>query len=60
MATAQLEQQQLLIGGEWVDAKSGNVFEKTDPYTDEAAGVAAAAGREDAKAAADAAGAAFP
>jgi vanillin dehydrogenase len=60
MATAQLEQQQLLIGGEWVDAKSGNVFEKTDPYTDEAAGVSAAAGREDAKAAADAAGAAFP
>ncbi len=59
MATAQLEQQQLLIGGEWVDAKSGNVFEKTDPYTDEAAGVSAAAGREDAKAAADAAGAAF-
>jgi acyl-CoA reductase-like NAD-dependent aldehyde dehydrogenase len=59
MATAQLEQQQLLIGGEWVDAKSGDVFEKTDPFTDDAAGVAAAAGREDAKAAADAAAEAF-
>jgi vanillin dehydrogenase len=60
MATAQLEQQQLLIGGEWVGAKSGEVFEKTDPFTDEAVGVSAAAGREDAKAAADAAAAAFP
>jgi benzaldehyde dehydrogenase (NAD) len=59
MATAQLEQQQLLIGGEWVGASSDSVFEQTDPYSDESVGVVAAASREDAKAAADAAGKAF-
>jgi acyl-CoA reductase-like NAD-dependent aldehyde dehydrogenase len=60
MATAQLQQQQLLIGGEWVGAKSDRVFEKTDPFTGDPAGASAAAGREDAKAAADAAATAFP
>ena len=59
MATAQLEQQQLLIGGEWKGASSDSVFEQQDPFTDEAVGVVAAASREDAKAAADAAGEAF-
>ncbi|MGH2981975.1 MAG: aldehyde dehydrogenase [Solirubrobacterales bacterium] len=59
MATAQLEQQQLLIGGEWTAAESENVFEQRDPFTDEAVGVVAAASRKDAKAAADAAAAAF-
>jgi vanillin dehydrogenase len=59
MATAQLEQQQLLIGGEWTAAKSDDVFEQRDPYTGDAVGVVAAASREDAKAAADAAGEAF-
>src|SRR5215207_2507901 len=60
MATTQLEQQQLLIGGTWMGAGSGAAFETTDPYTGESAGVAAAAGRDDARAAVDAARAAFP
>ena len=50
----------LLIAGEWTEASDGRSFDKTDPYTGEPAGSAAAAGREDAKAAADAAAAAFP
>jgi acyl-CoA reductase-like NAD-dependent aldehyde dehydrogenase len=53
-------QQQLLIGGQWADAGSGETFERIDPFTGEVASVAAAASREDAKAAADAAGVAFP
>jgi acyl-CoA reductase-like NAD-dependent aldehyde dehydrogenase len=59
MATAQLEQQRLLIGGQWTEANSGGSFERTDPFTGEPAGTAAAAKREDARAAADAAAAAF-
>src|SRR5688500_5554711 len=60
IATAQLEQQRLLIGGQWREASSGSAFERTDPFTGEPAGTAAAAKREDARAAADAAGEAFP
>jgi acyl-CoA reductase-like NAD-dependent aldehyde dehydrogenase len=60
VATTQLEEQRLLIGGEWKGASSGGSFERTDPFTGEAAGTAAAAKREDARAAADAAGEAFP
>jgi acyl-CoA reductase-like NAD-dependent aldehyde dehydrogenase len=60
MATAQMEEQQLLIGGEWVPARSDRTFERTNPYTGEPAGSAAAASREDAHAAADAAAQAFP
>jgi acyl-CoA reductase-like NAD-dependent aldehyde dehydrogenase len=60
MATAQMEEQQLLIGGEWVGARSDRTFERTNPYTGEPAGSAAAASREDAHAAADAAAQAFP
>src|SRR5688500_8570511 len=59
IATAQLEQQRLLIGGQWREASSGSAFERTDPFTGEPAGTAAAAKREDARAAADAAGEAF-
>ena len=59
MTTPQLEQQRLLIGGEWVGAISGRSFERFDPYTGEPVGSAAAATREDARAAADAAGEAF-
>jgi vanillin dehydrogenase len=59
MATAQLELQRLLIGGEWTEASSGAEFERTDPFTGEPAGTAAAAKREDARAAADAAAEAF-
>jgi acyl-CoA reductase-like NAD-dependent aldehyde dehydrogenase len=56
----ELDEQQLLIGGSWVGARGGRTYEKTDPYTGEPAGKAAAASREDAKAAADAARDAFP
>jgi acyl-CoA reductase-like NAD-dependent aldehyde dehydrogenase len=59
MATAELAHQQLLIGGRWTDAAAGKTFEQAYPYTGEAVGVAAAAGREDARAAADAAQSAF-
>src|SRR4051794_4236325 len=60
MTTAQVEDQRLLIGGEWVGAGSDRAFERTNPYTGDPAGSAAAAQREDAKAAADAAAQAFP
>jgi len=59
MSTAQLEQQQLLIGGEWTEASSGSTFERADPFTGEPAGTAAAAKRDDARSAADAAAEAF-
>ena len=51
--------QQLLIGGEWIDAGSGRVYEQRFPYTGEVVGRAAAAGREDAQAAVRAAETAF-
>ncbi len=51
--------QQLLIGGEWRDASSGNEYEQLFPYTGEKVGSAAAASREDAAAAAEAAQSAF-
>jgi vanillin dehydrogenase len=60
MSITEVEQQQLLIGGEWGNARSGETFEREDPYTGEVASTAAAASREDAHAAADAAAAAFP
>ena len=60
MTTVGLEQQRLLIGGEWKGASSGATFERTDPYTGEPATVAAAASRDDARRACDAAAEAFP
>ena len=36
MTTVDLEQQRLLIGGEWVEASGGGTFERTDPFTGEA------------------------
>ena len=60
MSATQLEQQRLLIGGNWTAAAGEGFFERTDPYTGESAGSAAAATRDDARAAADAAAAAFP
>jgi vanillin dehydrogenase len=59
MSVAQLEEQQLLIGGSWKGAEGGGSFELVDPYTGEPAGIAAAASRDDARAAADAAAEAF-
>jgi acyl-CoA reductase-like NAD-dependent aldehyde dehydrogenase len=61
MATAQAaEQQQHLIGGSWRPSANGSTFERVDPFTGEAVTVAAAAGRDDARAAVEAAAAAFP
>jgi benzaldehyde dehydrogenase (NAD) len=51
--------QQLLIAGEWKDASSGRDYTQTFPYTGDPVGTAAAASREDARAAIDAAQAAF-
>src|SRR5579885_3461524 len=59
MATTEMTKQRLLIGGEWVDSQSGREYEQHFPYTGEAVGSAAAAGREDARAAVDAAQAAL-
>jgi vanillin dehydrogenase len=60
MATVEVGEQRLLIGGEWRGASSGGTYEKTNPYNGESAGSASAATREDARAAVDAAAAAFP
>src|SRR5215213_8299400 len=60
MTTVDLEQQRLLIGGEWVEASGGGTFERSDPFTGDAVTVAAAAGREDARRAVEAARDAFP
>jgi benzaldehyde dehydrogenase (NAD) len=59
MATVELAQQDLLIGGRWTGAAGGGTFEKTFPFTGEPVGMAAAAKREDARAAVEAAHAAF-
>jgi benzaldehyde dehydrogenase (NAD) len=59
MSVAQVEEQQLLIGGSWKGAEGGGSFEVVDPFTGEPAGIAAAASRDDARAAADAAAEAF-
>ena len=59
MTITQLEPQQLLIGGSWRGAAGDRSFETTDPWTGETAGSAAAAGRDEARAAAEAAGEAF-
>jgi vanillin dehydrogenase len=59
MATTPVVEQQLLIGGEWRSAQSGATFDARNPYTGETATSASAASRADARAAVDAAGAAF-
>jgi vanillin dehydrogenase len=60
MTTVDLEQQRLLIGGEWTEAGGGKTFERTDPFNGDTVALAAAAGREDARRAVGAAAAAFP
>ncbi|HEY3191663.1 MAG TPA: aldehyde dehydrogenase [Solirubrobacterales bacterium] len=59
MAVAVEQQQNLLIGGDWVAAKSGRECEQTNPYSGDVVGVAAAAGPEDVALAVKAADAAF-
>ncbi|MBN1284797.1 MAG: aldehyde dehydrogenase family protein [Anaerolineae bacterium] len=48
-----------LIGGEWVEARSGEVFETLNPATEEVLGTAAKSGAEDVSAAVEAAKAAY-
>jgi acyl-CoA reductase-like NAD-dependent aldehyde dehydrogenase len=48
------------IGGRWVEASNGSIFDDLDPYTGEAVATAAAGTREDARRAVEAAAAAFP
>jgi len=50
----------MYIGGEWVDAASGEVFEDYNPYTGEVYAYVPAGRREDATRAIEAASAAFP
>ena len=59
MAATDVERQQLLIGGEWTGAVGGATFDRRDPFTGEVVTAAAAAGREDARRACDAARSAF-
>ena len=59
MTVTELGQQQLLIGGDWRAAAEGRTFDTTDPWTGDAAGTAAAATRDDACAAVNAAAEAF-
>lgn len=53
MAAIELANTRLLIGGQWTDARSGQTYDQAFPFTGEQVGVAAAAGREDARAAVD-------
>jgi len=59
MTTIDIAEQQLLIGGEWRPAQDGSTFERINPYTGEHASTASAGGRADARAAVEAAHAAF-
>jgi benzaldehyde dehydrogenase (NAD) len=59
MTTVDLARQQLLIGGDWTEAHSGREYQQNFPFTGSPVGTAAAAGREEARAAVDAAAAAF-
>jgi vanillin dehydrogenase len=59
MSVSGVVKQRLLIGGEWTDAIAGKTFEVRNPYTGEVASVSAAAGRDDARRAVEAAAAAF-
>ena len=55
----QLLDEQLLIGGRWIEAASGDRFDVTDPATGESVGSVPDAGRADVEAAIDAAATAF-
>ncbi len=59
MATTQMKSFQNLIGGEWVDAASGETFESTSPADGETIGVFPRSGAEDVDRAVEAAKAAF-
>jgi acyl-CoA reductase-like NAD-dependent aldehyde dehydrogenase len=56
----QTKECRLFIGGEWKDSGGGGTFEDRDPFTGDVVATVAAATREDARAAVEAAAAAFP
>jgi acyl-CoA reductase-like NAD-dependent aldehyde dehydrogenase len=58
--TADIREARQFIGGEWNDAASGGTFEDRDPFTGDVVARVAAAGREDARRAIEAAAGAFP
>jgi (Z)-2-((N-methylformamido)methylene)-5-hydroxybutyrolactone dehydrogenase len=58
-APASLKRYRMLIGGEWVDARSGETFETVNPYTGRPWALIPRAGAEDVDAAVRAARAAF-
>jgi len=60
VAVITTHEDQLLIGGRWVGARSGKRFDVLDPATGEVVGTVPDGGREDVEAAIDAAGAALP
>jgi acyl-CoA reductase-like NAD-dependent aldehyde dehydrogenase len=60
MATVEVEQQRLLIDGEWVPASSGRSWQSSGPVEGIGASAVAAAGPDDARRAAAAAATAFP
>ena len=57
MATIETEIRhcRLFIGGEWVEADAGEMFDDFDPFTGDVVARVAAGGREDAKRAVEAA-----
>jgi acyl-CoA reductase-like NAD-dependent aldehyde dehydrogenase len=59
VSTVEVERQDLFIGGEWTPSSDQSTFSKRDPFTGEPVTVAAAAGRDDARRACDAARDAF-
>lgn len=59
-STAQGTARRQFIGGQWVDASSGELFDDFDPYTGDVVAQIAAGTREDARAAIAAAAAAAP
>jgi len=60
MQPVAIRDERLFINGEWSAAQSQRTYEKRNPYTGEVISKVAAAGREDARRAIEAAAAAFP
>lgn len=60
MATMAIREERLFINGEWSSAADRRTYQKKNPYTGQVASQVAAAKREDARRAIEAAAAAFP
>jgi acyl-CoA reductase-like NAD-dependent aldehyde dehydrogenase len=59
-ATESVREAKQFIGGQWIDAAGGATFEDRDPFNDDVVATVPAGGADDAKAAIEAASAAFP